>query len=277
MTPATGLHPSVSYETYATWDAANISKLKPLRRSALHCKHQIENPREETTALLMGLALHASVFEPAKFETQFAVIPKFDRRTKDGKAAHEQAMAENAGKTILDEEMMANVTGMAEAIKASRAAARFVNAPGQCELSAVWQDDATGLTCKARFDKLATLAKPVIVELKSTRDACPSSFAKDIANLGYAAQAAFYKDAHDKITGTEAHHVFIAVENSAPFAVAVYMLTDSSLQTGRAEYRRWLDLYADCRASGIWPGYPDKVELLDMPAWAQRNFNTETE
>lgn len=272
MIPATGLHPGVSYETYASWDAANISKLKPLRQSALHCKYNIENPRKETDALLMGLALHAATFEPAKFEAEFAVIPKFDRRTKDGKAAHEEALKENEGRTIINEELMVDVRGMSKAIRESRAASRFVNAPGQCELSAVWRDSVTGIACKCRFDKLAALAKPVIVELKSTRNAGPSNFAKDVANLGYAAQAAYYKDAHDKIIGTEAHHVFIAVENSAPYAVAVYMLSDSSMQTGRAEYRRWLDLYADCAASGVWPGYPDKVEILDMPKWAQRSL-----
>jgi hypothetical protein len=275
ITPSTGLHANVPYDSYAAWDAANISKLKAMRKSPLHCKYAIENPREETEALLMGLALHAAVFEPAKFETGFAVIPKFDRRTKDGKAAHEEAMRAAAGKTAINEELMGFVQAMASSISNSRAASRFIAAPGQCELSVLWKDSSTGLNCKARFDKLATLSKPVIVELKSTKDASPSSFAKDIANFGYAAQAAFYSDAHKIIHGTEASHVFIAVENQPPHAVAVYMLEDASIQTGRVEYRRWLDLYADCVRSAVWPGYPDKIQTLDMPIWAQRNADHE--
>ncbi len=272
ITPSTGFHPTVTYETYSAWDAANISRLKAMSRSPLHCKHAIENPREQTDSLLMGLALHAAVFEPAKFETGFAVIPKFDRRTKDGKAAHEQAMNAAAGKDIINEEQLEAVTAMADSIRETRSAQKFLVAPGMCEHSALWLDTETQMRCKGRFDKLAQFAaRPVIVELKTTKDAGSASFGRDVFNYGYAAQAAFYCDGHKAVTGEEPLHVIIAVENSAPWAVACYMLTDAALQTGRLEYRRWLNLYADCVRSGVWPGYPDKVELLDLPAWAARS------
>jgi hypothetical protein len=29
-----------------------------------------------------------------------------------------------------------------------------------------------------------------------------------------------------------------------------------------------LDLYAECKASGNWPGYPSTIQPLSLPAWA---------
>jgi hypothetical protein len=142
-------------------------------------------------------------------------------------------------KTALLFEKFKTVMLFTEMIVGTRSAAKFITAPGQCELSALWQDSETAMACKCRFDKLATVgAKPVIVELKTTKDAGPNSFGKDLYSYGYAAQAAYYVDAHKIITGTDAMHVFVAVENSAPWAVAVYMLTDAAIQ----EQSRQFDL-----------------------------------
>jgi exodeoxyribonuclease VIII len=269
LLPATGLHAGVPFEVYAGWDAVNISRLKPLRRSPLHCRYQMDHPREETGALNLGRATHAAVFEPALFDSGFVAIPKFDRRTKDGKAAHAEAMEKAGPKTVLDEDDYRRLCGMREAIAGCRAASRFVEAPGQCELSAIWIDEPTGLTCKARFDKLAGLRLPIVVDLKTTRDASAGWFARDVARYGYAAQLASYVHGHRRITGQDAAAVIIAVESDPPHGVAVYLLGDQSLQAGAVEYRRWLDLYAVCEKAQTWPGYKDSVEVLEMPAWAQ--------
>ena len=44
---------------------------------------------EKKSALDMGTALHCLLLEPGEFDKRFIVSPKFDRRTKQGKADEE--------------------------------------------------------------------------------------------------------------------------------------------------------------------------------------------
>lgn len=224
----------------------------------------------------IGTAMHVAVFEPARFAEEFISIPKFDRRTKEGKKNHLAAMEAAEGKTVIDETELARITAMAEAIGNCRSAEAFVTAPGKCEVSALWKDAPTGLMCKARFDRLASVGDDdVIVELKTTRDASINWFGKDAHSLGYAMQAASYCRGLEVITDELPLHVIIAVENQPPHAVAVYMLNDESMHLGLREYRSHLETYAECLRTGKWPGYPDKIQVLDLPAWAARDIKDE--
>jgi exodeoxyribonuclease VIII len=61
--------------------------------------------------------------------------------------------------------------------------------------------------------------------------------------------------------------VFLVVEKKPPYAVAVYVLDPESIALGRAEYRRDLQLYAECKRTGVWPGYGDKIQTIGVPQW----------
>ncbi len=62
--------------------------------------------------------------------------------------------------------------------------------------------------------------------------------------------------------------VFIAVEKTPPYAVALYELDAEAVDLGRALARRDLARYANARDFGVWPGYPDAVQSLSLPKWA---------
>jgi exodeoxyribonuclease VIII len=62
--------------------------------------------------------------------------------------------------------------------------------------------------------------------------------------------------------------VFVAVEEEFPHAAAAYMLDDDAMERGRAECRRLLALYRECAERGDWPGYPNTIQQLTLPAWA---------
>jgi exodeoxyribonuclease VIII len=65
--------------------------------------------------------------------------------------------------------------------------------------------------------------------------------------------------------------VFIAVEKTAPYAVAVYELDATALAAGNELRQRDLRMIADCRATSEWPGYGDDCQTLSLPSWALRN------
>lgn len=283
--PSSGLHYGVPYESYAAWDAINFSKLKPIKDTASKCKYGIDHPKALTPAMKLGQALHVSVLEPARFEGMFFICPPCDKRTTEGKAIYASAEKAAAGKLLLrsgeTEEALNEVAkniGMARSIKAFKSANRFIEAPGQNEVALLWKDEATGLMCKAKTDKLITDYKPldganVIVEIKSCRDASEWDFAKTIDGMDYDAQGASYCSAVSLLTGKKTIHVFIAVENFAPFDCQVFMLDDTGMQTGLAKYRQMLRRYAECVKTNRWPGYTDKVATICTPPYAhERNY-----
>lgn len=230
--------------------------------------------------MAVGSALHVSILEPARFEKEFYLgKEEYNATTKEGKAVREAELAEAAGRTYIrrkagkDAVDADDVEGMTHSIWQHKAPKRFLEAPGQCEVSAVWKDPVTGLTCKGRFDKLINpglLKVPIIFELKSSRHVNEWRFGKKVAELFYHVQARFYMWGHEQITGVLPAHQFLAIENKEPWAVKLWTLGDRDLQTGAMLFRRWLDQFAACQKSNQWPGYADRVDVLTMPDWANR-------
>lgn len=274
--PAPGLHYGVEFSDYQKWDAVNFSRLKPIRGTASKCKYEIDHPKDPTPAMILGSSLHVATLEPARFESQFFIRPECDRRTKEGKEIYAKAMAEAHGRLMLEDgEEIEALRAMAKVIQTNCASRLFLDCAGQNEVSALWRDAETGLMCKARFDRLLPSfdrlpgKPPVIVEIKSDRNAEPWAFGKTCDDRQYAGQAASYCHAHKMITGVRPAHIFIVVENTPPHDLQVHMLDDQGLQTGMLEYREMLNRYAECERTGIWPGYDEKINVLSLPKWKQ--------
>lgn len=280
IVPSSGFHYGVPFESYRQWPAVNISTLKPITKTPLHCRYAMDHPRE-SDELNVGSALHVRCFESARFDKEFYVgQEEYNATTKEGRAVREREIAEAAGRTYLrrkagDAVDCDSVIGMSAALWEYRPAKKFLEMSGQCEVSALWQDKETELMCKGRFDKLipavnSPVKRPVLVELKSTRDGSESAFNRDLHKLGYAIQAAYYCWAVKEITGETPMHVFLGCENTPPYAPFWGTLDDSSLAIGATEFRRCLNLYAECAAMGSWPGFSEDVRILSLPVWAQR-------
>ena len=71
----------------------SFTRLKNLAHSPLKLKQYIEGTQETTAAMIEGSLFDCLLFEPEKFDEKFFVIDKPDRRTKDGKAEYELALA----------------------------------------------------------------------------------------------------------------------------------------------------------------------------------------
>jgi hypothetical protein len=51
------------------------------------------------------------------------------------------------------------------------------------------------------------------------------------------------------------------------------MLDDDVLEAARRENRRLLNRYAECKRTGIWPGYPAGIQQINLPRWANLEIN----
>lgn len=268
---------SMPADQYHANEAVGHSGLVRIMRSPAHYREYVTNPPEPTLAMALGTAFHTALLEPERFSQSFVLAPRFDRRTKEGKAAAEAWEIENAGKTALTAEQMAAIERMVASVRDHAGAARLL-ANGMAEMSAFWIDRETGIECKCRPDFLSMAGETVtgIVDMKTCCDASADGFARAIATLGYDIQAAFYQDGLKALTGRTIPFCFVAVEKEAPYAVAAYKASDEVIEIGRAKYRAALQLLRWCRENDRWPAYQPngEVETLNLPRWAS-NFDLE--
>ena len=118
------------------------SNLFEMRKSPLHFQYQMTHPKEDTPALLIGRALHKMILEPGDFESEFAVCPTVNRRTKAGQEQYAAFMAENEGKDIVSQDDYEVMCEMAEVINKHQLAKKLLT--GEHEQSFFWTDPDTG-------------------------------------------------------------------------------------------------------------------------------------
>ncbi len=253
-------------------DSVSASGLRDLARTPLHHYYLHRRPDREapepTPSQKLGTAVHMAVLEPRRFEVLYLPAPNVDRRTKDGKADY-AAYLERLGDGIeISANDHATALRIAESVRKHPVGKKLLCGAGMREVSVYWTDRETGVRCRMRPD-FAPATESVLVDLKSTGDASDRAFSRTAWNYGYQLTAAFYKDGWKAATGEDRDYVFAAWEKDEPHACAWYYAEDDMIEAGRAEYKRLLRIYADCLASGVWPGYPNQLQPLYLPSWAE--------
>lgn len=242
-----------SIEAYFKLAGVNFSTLKEMDRSPLHYKHRLENPREDTTGLAKGRAIHTATVEPEMFMREYVIFPGKTRRGKEW----DEFEAANADKTILKEDEYDKVWAAAASVRRHPEAQTLMRR-GVAEKTFMWKDKASGLKCKCRVDWIDEAPGGALFDLKSTGNVNERIFGRLAARMLYHAQIAMYVDG-SKHKGP----VFIvAVEAESPHDVAVFEVTEDDLQAGREVYQEWLMRVAECKRTGLWPGrYPEKQRI----------------
>lgn len=266
-TPAPGLYFGMSFEDYVSIKAVNNSVLKIITdQTPAHCKHYIDNGREDTASLFFGRAADCYILEPSLFNKKYTVGPDARRNSREWKD-FESTVPE--GVEILKPEEFGAILDLSVRVQESAALCLIQN--GQSQVVCVWIDAKTGLLCKARFDYFQEQI-PMITDMKTSRSAEPESFAKDIFKFCYYQQAAFYCDGWMAATGEtyDPCYAFFVIEKEPPYVCSAFELGAKSLEAGRIAYRRALDIYAKCLQEDTWPAYfsSTKVTMIDMPNWA---------
>jgi exodeoxyribonuclease VIII len=260
-------------------DTSRISKsgLDKIAKSPLHYWDAYLNPdrkkKEQTRALFLGSLTHCAIFEIAEFSKRYAVMPKFDMRTNKGKEGAAQWEVENAGKIGIVQDDYELSMRVRESVYKHPAAAVLLE-KGVAERVLHWEDQTTGAPCKLKLDFMSETG--FIVDGKSTEDASADGFGRSAYNYRYHVQGAFYSDGYKENFGIDSEgFAFIAYEKEPPYAVAVYFLTPEQRALGFATYQKDLFVYAQCRASNVWPAYGNEVSPLKFPAYAFKTFQTE--
>ena len=222
---------------------------------------------ETTPAMDLGTAVHFAALEPHKFEADVVCSPD-DRRGNKWKDALEEGAA--YGKLVLTSGDFDKARRIGDALRKLPIVRQLSEEQILREASAFWTDPATGLECRCRPD-IYCPAFEIMADLKTTGDASAFTWAKRAADMGYHAQEAWYTDGWQAAGGGGVDgFVFIVVETDYPHLASAYELTPEAVEEGRLAMAKALATYKECRAAGVFPGYPEQIQPLDLPTWAYK-------
>lgn len=236
-------------------------------------KAQVDSP-----AFAVGRLAHKLLLEGREgLADEFAIRPDcWDSwRTKDSQVWRDEQTL--AGRTVITEEDLITVTGMAENL-ARHPLVKAGILDGKVERSLIWKDAETGIWIKSRPDVIPEAAG-VVADLKTTVSVTDDALAKSLASYGYHCQAAIVGMALDAVLGLQMEaFALVWVEKAEPFCVRVTQLTPDDLERGRLQVRAALRTMARCLDTGVWPG-PGGADAsyLSLPAYAANRIDTELE
>lgn len=275
--PGPGIYHAVPFDLYhgdlcdgPSVSASTLVQLEsrcPAYAFARHYLHPSPVPHEDTEATAFGTAAHCYIVEgPGVFSDRYLLKPRgMNFATKAGKAWKEEY--EGRGEIITTDDFEA-ICAMAKAV-ADHTVARTMLSGGRPEVTLVAHDDETGLWLKARPDYFRGALG---VNFKTAANGKREPWERQAWSLGYHISAAMSIDVMAACGIKSPLYGFVVQEKEPPYTVVARVLDDAVIGWGRIQYRAALRKFADCLASGKWPGYSDDVETVGLPKWAERGL-----
>ena len=258
-----GIWHDLPEDTYRQAPGVNISSLKAMCNSPLHYWQKAYGPKEDSTpAMVFGSIFHRAVLEPER-HAGYVVKPEgIDFRSKEGKA-----WRDSQSDPIIDRDDEQLIMGAIKTVQGHALARTILTAPeAHKEVSIFKIHEPTGILMKGRLDVLTTdnEQNTVCIDLKTTQDASPKGFPREMARWGYEMQAAWYLNL---CGGT--FFTFLAIEKEPPFGIGLYNLDIESLGIGHKKNEENMARLKACLDSDTWPGYPETIKTISLPKWAK--------
>jgi hypothetical protein len=192
----------------------------------------------------IGSAVHCKLLEPDVFDREYLIMP--DIHTRSSRQFKELAESYDEDKILIKGEGHI-VKKMCDFAMLNNEFVYYMMSPGESELSMFATCPRTGLQLKCRFDRYSDQHQYPL-DIKTCRDISPRGFSQAFLQYGYHIQAAFYLYVLELATGRKLNQFcFFAIENSAPYRNCMYFIDEDSLELGRAEMFKALDLLVLCQ------------------------------
>lgn len=247
-------------EQYHAHEAISSSDVKAVHKSTLY--HWRNKVRKESAAFSLGSAVHAMILEPEK---NLVLRGPEDRRGNDWKKL--KLAADLDGQILLTEGDYDLAEAIASSLRAHQVAAMYLSSRSLvCEASFFATDPETNVQIKCRPDGYVQHAG-IIFDIKTTTDASPEAFPREVNKYAYDLQAAFYLRAL-RAAGYEANQfVFVCVEKQPPHAVGLHVLTDRYLDRADAIVTQTLEKISNALAVGDFTTGWALINHIDLPRW----------
>jgi hypothetical protein len=240
----------VNREEYRAHPALNYSAAKWLLESPADYKCRVDQPIEQTHAMLLGTLAHSVILEGKTLLEIASIKPAgLNLSTKEGKSwKAEQTLP------IISADDAEAIQGMTAGVMANPHARQLLDGAQHREIPLL--AEIQGVQCKGLVDAAGTNGKDwAILDLKTTADPSPREFRWSAIKNRYALQAAWYRALLGRHHDLEdpPQWYWIAVGKSAPWTAVVYTLPVEWEMTGETDLERVLETYKQCQSSGQWP------------------------
>jgi exodeoxyribonuclease VIII len=256
-----GYYKDIPNAAYHAGEGISKSQLDMIAKSPalLEWSKKAPEDKSKSKALDFGDAMHAVLLEPHRFQSEYVVAPKFDRRSNAGKAEAKAWEDANANRTQLTEEEGRKIALMRESAFAHPDARRLLETEGDNEASIYWEE--SGVLCRCRPDK--SLPKHnFILDVKTTADMAKFHFSA--RDYRYDVQDAFYSSGFRHHFGEQPTFIFLAVSTSiscGKYPVQLFELSQDDKLNGEQLYKSELATYRECLQANEWPG----IQPLSLP------------
>lgn len=232
--------------------------------------------REERPHFSLGRAAHHLLFLGRKgFDDEFVSRPPkwADWRTNEAKLWREAALAD--GKTVITDTELEHIAGMARGL-AEHPLVKAGILDGYVERSLVWKDRETGAWLKSRPDCIPGAGLDV-ADLKTTTSVATDDLRRTLGAYGYHAQGALVGMAFREVLDREMQTFsLVFVEKAPPYCVRIVTVKPDDLERGEKQIRAAAAIFAECTATGIWPGPggdQSDAEFLDIPEYSRTEID----
>ena len=235
-------------------------KLLPYKTDEFIARYKMTHKAQERSeALKFGGGLHSAILEPDVFPEEYVIEPVVNKRTNDGKAELKEfnASVEAQGKTILTPDNMDLIRAMRSACNQHPIANKALNGATK-EQSFFHAGDL--IKQKVRLD---AFKNNIIMDVKS----CESidKFHNAAAEFSYNFSEAMYKTVVGQVINEPVQFLFIAIQKSYPFTVAVFESDDFMQSEGIRKYNDAVEKYVELTESGKWA----EIRSMSLPNWAK--------
>ena len=242
--------------------AKTIIQHSPYHAWLEHPKLNPKYQHRDSGTFDIGTAAHALLLEGN--QAKIAIIEADDWRTKAAREVREEARSN--GLTPILAKHNAAVNRMVDAAKSfiETTELRGIFQDGAPEQTLIWQEDDVYM--RSRLDWL-TADRRLILDYKSSASAEPRWFSRQIANMGYDMQAAFYLRGLAACGHPNAQFVFLAQEVEPPHACSLHAIAPSMYEIAQAKVQQAINIWRQCMKSGEWPAYNNQIHWAEATAW----------
>lgn len=236
--------------------------------------HWVGQEYKESPTLEMGKAVHSLILE---YEKQAVVRGPSDRRGNKWKEAKQQA--EQQGKILLTErdydtalEIAESALFNSEFLRSRVSAKNFIS-----EASIFTTCKKTGMLIKCRPDGLLVPQddkdKGVLLDIKTTQDASPEGFQRELRKYNYDLQIAFYLHTMRCASLPCSEMYLVAIEKTPPYAVGVHVLSEIYIKHAEKRMIQTLEKMKHAESSQDFStGWPE-INQVHLPAWLEDDMD----
>jgi len=268
-----GVYPDMSMDDYLALPYVGSSDLRGCEQYCPRwARWRHDHPHKSTPTQIRGSLFALFVEDEDAYETAVAVVapnpdnPESNRWVKAGTAAKVKALA--AGYTVLRPDQDAEIRAMAVAAMACPDIAVAARSATHREPTLIWDDDDTGLRCKARPDVVSTAG---LYDWKTCADA--SEWSHVIRSLLLHVQAQFHTRGAVAcgLMPDEYVYAWLVVENTPPYCTAgVQLLGPEYRDIAESIVVERMAEWLACTEAGVWPAY--RSDSPTPPEWYFKQF-----